>query len=216
MGKNKLKKNQLGIIGSGGFAREVMQMAKNIRIQSKTWFDQIYFVEFDEYFKKEIVDQEKVIKLSDCNPEKMKFVIGISNPTIKKKILNDLPFEIEFTSLISPYSFLAENVKYGEGLIVMPFCYLSCNVKFGKHAHVNNHCAIGHDTEIGDFFTSAGSVNIAGNNFISDCCFFGMNSSTKQGIKISNNINIGLNSGVIKNLTKPGTYFGSPAKFLFK
>ena len=44
------KKTQLGIIGSGGFAREVLRLAVDIRIKTDTWFDQIYFVELDDFY----------------------------------------------------------------------------------------------------------------------------------------------------------------------
>jgi hypothetical protein len=43
-------KTQLGIIGSGGFAREVLRLAMDIREKTDTWFDQIYFVEFDDFY----------------------------------------------------------------------------------------------------------------------------------------------------------------------
>ena len=56
---------------------------------------------------------------------------------------------------------------------------------------------------------------IAGNNNIAENCYFGMNSSTKQGISISKNVSIGLNSGVIKDISKSGSYIGTPSKFLF-
>ena len=214
MRMTKTNKTQLGIIGSGGFAREVLQLALDIQHNNEVWFKDIYFVELDEYFKNGSVNGIKVLKFSECDLNQMNFVIGIGDPKIKSKISNQLPSEVEFTSLISPYSFLAKNFKHEEGLIVMPFSYLSCNVILGKHIHINNHCVIGHDTKIGDFFTSAGSVNIAGDNCISECCYFGMNSCTRQGVKLSKNITVGLNSGVVKDLIKPGTYFGTPAKFL--
>ena len=95
-------------------------------------------------------------------------------------------------------AFVSNDLKFGDGLIVMPFSYLSCNVKLVKYVHINSHCAVGHDTKIGDFFTSASSVMIAGNNTTAECCYFGMNSSTKQGLKLSKNIKVGLNSGVVK------------------
>ena len=98
----------------------------------------------------------------------------------------------------------------------MPFSYVSCNVTLGHHVHLNAQCTIGHDTVIGDYFTSACSVMIAGNNNISKNCYFGMNSSTRQGITIMENVSIGLNSGVVKDINKSGTYIGTPAKFLFK
>ena len=146
----------------------------------------------------------------------MKFVIGIGDPKLKNKILKQLPLNIAFTSLISPQAFIADDLKFQAGLIIMPFSYVSCNVTLGHHVHLNAQCTIGHDTVIGDYFTSACSVMIAGNNNISKNCYFGMNSSTRQGITIMENVSIGLNSGVVKDINKSGTYIGTPAKFLFK
>lgn len=209
--KNKI---QLGIIGSGGFAREVLQLSRDIQNKKDAWFDEIYFVELDDFHTKEIVNETRVLKLSDCDLDKMSFVIAIGNPLLKSKIYNELPRNIHFTSLISPLAFVGIDVKYDHGLIVMPFSYLSCNVKLGKHIHVNSHCTIGHDTCIGDFSTTACSVMIAGENNISEFCYFGMNSSTRQGISICKKVTIGLNAGVVKDITKSGIYIGTPSKFL--
>jgi sugar O-acyltransferase (sialic acid O-acetyltransferase NeuD family) len=209
------KKTQLGIIGSGGFAREVLRLAVDIRIKTDTWFDQIYFVELDDFYSKDLVDYTRVLKFSECCLEKMSFIIAIGDPVIKKRVSNELPNNIHYTSLISPLSFMAEDVKYSEGLIVMPFSYLSCNVKIGYHVHINSHCTIGHDTNLGDYSTTAHSVMIAGANNISNLCYFGMNSSTRQGISICEKVTIGLNAGVVKTINKPGTYTGTPAKLLF-
>ena len=208
-------KMTLGIIGTGGFAREVLQLAVHIQNKTDVWYDKINFVMFDEFISAEIVDNVRVLKLSKCNLSKMKFVIATGNPVIKNRILKKLPSRTIFTSLISPLSFIASDFKYEPGLIIMPFSYISCNVVFGKHVHINTHCTIGHDTVIGDFFSSACSVMIAGNNNIAENCYFGMNSSTKQGISISKNVSIGLNSGVIKDISKSGSYIGTPSKFLF-
>ena len=211
----KTNKTQLGIIGTGGFAREVLQLALDLQMKNEVCFIDIYFVEFDSFFKNDSVDGIKVLKLSECDFNQMDFIIGIGNPKIKNRIANQLRSKVEFTSLISTNSFLAKDFIHDIGLIVMPFSYLSCNVVFGKHVHINSHCSVGHDTKIGDFFTSASSVMISGNNTIEENCYFGMNSSTRQDVKLSKNIKVGLNSGVVKDLIKPGTYFGTPAKLLF-
>jgi sugar O-acyltransferase (sialic acid O-acetyltransferase NeuD family) len=212
----RLNKMRLGIIGTGGFAREVLQLAKQIQKTEGVWFNEINFVEIDDFFKDEYVDSIRVLKISECDLSKMKFVIGIGDPNLKNKILKELPLNIAFTSLISPQAFIADDLKFQAGLIIMPFSYVSCNVTLGHHVHLNAHCTIGHDTVIGDYFTSACSVMIAGNNNISKNCYFGMNSSTRQGITIMENVSIGLNSGVVKDINKSGTYIGTPAKFLFK
>lgn len=210
------KKTQLGIIGSGGFGREVLRLAVDIRIKTDAWFEQIYFVELDDFYSKDLVDNTRVLKYSECSLEKMSFIIAIGDPIIKKRVSNELPNNIHYTSLISPLSFMAEDVKFSKGLIVMPFSYISCNVKIGKHVHINTHCTIGHDTSIGDYSTTAHSVMIAGANNISDLCYFGMNSSTRQGISICEKVSIGLNAGVVKSIIKPGVYIGTPSNFLSK
>ena len=190
--------------------------AKQIQKTEDVWYNEINFVEIDNFFKDEYVDNIRVLKISECDLLEMKFVIGIGDPNIKNKILKELPSNIAFTSLISPQAFVADDLEFHTGLIIMPFSYISCNVTLGKHVHINAQCTLGHDTIIGDYFTSACSVMIAGNNNISKNCYFGMNSSTRQGITISENVSIGLNSGVVKDINNPGTYIGTPAKLLFK
>lgn len=212
----QLNKMRLGIIGTGGFAREVLQLAKQIQKTTDIWFNEINFVELDNFYKDAYVDNIRVLKISECDLSKMRFLVGIGSPSLKNKILKELPLNITFTSLISPLAFIADDLKFDTGLIIMPFSYISCNVNLGKHVHINAHCTVGHDTIIGDFFTSACSVMIAGNNNISKNCYFGMNSSSRQGIIISENVSISLNSGVVKDINQPGTYIGTPAKFLFR
>jgi sugar O-acyltransferase (sialic acid O-acetyltransferase NeuD family) len=209
-------KTQLGIIGSGGFAREVLQLSKDIKNKKNIWYDEIFFVELDDFYTKAVVDETRVLKFSECDLNKMKFIIAIGDPVLKKKVHNELPNNIHYTSLISQLSFIAGDVKYSQGLIVMPFSYVSCNVKIGKHVHINSHCTIGHDTKIGNYSTTACSVMIAGENNISDLCYFGMNSSTRQGISICEKVTIGLNAGVVKSIIKSGVYIGTPSKFLSK
>tara|TARA_B110000503_G_scaffold108636_1_gene162492 strand:- start:1969 stop:2607 length:639 start_codon:yes stop_codon:yes gene_type:complete len=209
--KNKI---QLGIIGSGGFAREVLQLARDIQNKKDAWFAEIYFVELDDFHTKQIVDEIIVLKLSDCDLDKMSFVIAIGDPVLKRRIFNELPRGIHFTSLISPLAFVASDVQYSQGLVVMPFSYLSCNVKLGQHIHINSHCTIGHDSSIGEFSTMACSVMIAGENSISSICYFGMNSSTRQGISICENVTVGLNAGVVKTIVEPGIYIGTPSKLM--
>lgn len=213
-----MKKNKnLGIIGTGGFAREVLNLAQHINEKSiNNRFDNISFIELDAYYTKSDVDNVNVSKLSECDFKNTEFVIGIGDPLIRSKVLKELPQEMEFTSLISPLAFIANDVKFQQGLIVMPFSYISCNASLGAHNHINSHCVVGHDSVLGDYFTSAHSVMIAGNNKIDDFCYFGMNASTRQGVNICKNVIVGLNSGVVKDIIEPGTYVGTPAKALSK
>ena len=88
---------------------------------------------------------------------------------------------------------------------------LTTNIKLGKHSHLNLQTTIGHDCNIGDFFTTAPGAKISGNCKIGDRVYIGTNSSTREKITICNDVTLGLNSGVIKNISDPGIYVGTPA-----
>ena len=63
---------------------------------------------------------------------------------------------------------------------------------------------------IGDFFSAmAGSV-VSGNVLIGDSCYMGNNSSIREKITICEDVIIGMNGCVVKNIDKPGTYVGVP------
>ena len=86
------------------------------------------------------------------------------------------------------------------------------NIKIGSHAHLNLHTTIGHDCEIGDYFTTAPGVKVSGNCKIQECVYIGTNASIKEKISINSFVTIGLNAGVVKNITEPGIYVGTPSK----
>ena len=78
------------------------------------------------------------------------------------------------------------------------------------------HTTVGHDCIIGDFFTTAPAVNISGSCKFGDNVYVGTNASVKNGITICDDVTIGMGGVVVKDILKPGTYIGNPAKLLIK
>lgn len=202
----------LGIFGTGGFAKETLLLALDINNRSKT-FDKIIFLENERFFKTNKLMGFDVKKTSEINPLDYKFVVAVGDPIIRKKIVNELSSKFNFISLISPRAYIG-NVKYGKGLIVMPFVYMSENIIIGNHCQFNNRSSIGHDSICGDFVSVGPGSSIAGSNIIENNVYFGGNSSTKQSLKITNNSIIGLGAVVVKNINQAGIYIGIPAKLL--
>ena len=54
-------------------------------------------------------------------------------------------------------------------------------------------------------------VHNTGNETIGDRVYFGTRSCVKQKITICDDVVIGMNAGVVKNITESGTYVGCPA-----
>ena len=184
-------------IGNGGHLREVIAHTK---------FDVIRFVE-DEYFK----DEEKTLPLSQFNPKEYDVMIVIADSQVRSRIQKSLPKETKYFSFIHPSAILMDrNIVIGDGSFIGANCVITTNVKIGNHAILNRIINIGHDVVIGDCFSAmAGSV-VSGNVSIGNNCYMGNNSSIREKTTICDDVVIGMNGSVVKNIDKPGTYVGVP------
>ena len=184
-------------IGNGGHLREVIAHTK---------FDVIRFVE-DEYFK----DEEKTLPLSQFNPKEYDVMIVIADSQVRSRIQKSLPKETKYFSFIHPSAILMDrNIVIGDGSFIGANCVITTNVKIGNHAILNRNINIGHDVVIGDCFSAmAGSV-VSGNVSIGNNCYMGNNSSIREKTTICDDVVIGMNGSVVKNIDKHGTYVGVP------
>lgn len=193
-----------GIIGAGGFAKEVYW---SLSLSDRT---ECRFFVNDEYYDGK---DNMILPLSNLNSEEYEVVVAIADSYVRQRIVESLPKSIRFfTHIHSSAQILGDDVEIGEGSIICAGTIITTNVKIGKHAHLNLITTIGHDNVIGDYFTTAPGTQISGNCIIGDRVYFGTRSCNRQKTKICNDVVIGLNSGVVKDITEPGIYIGTPAK----
>jgi sugar O-acyltransferase, sialic acid O-acetyltransferase NeuD family len=201
------------IVGVGGFGREVLcyikEMTSDLTLKIE---DIVCFMEKDECYKESRIMGIDVIPQSSFKPECYNVVVAIGDPATRKKVVESLPLETTYTSIVHPRAIICEGVEWGEGAIIAPGVILTTNIKIGKHAHLNVDSSVGHDCVIGDYLTTAAGVRISGNCIINNCVYLGHNSCIMQGVKICSDAKIGMCAGVIRNITQPGTYVGMPAR----
>ena len=185
------------LVGFGGHAREVMgQMGTRLTC----------FVD-DEYAKGEIKP------LSEFDPMEFALMIAIADSKDRHNLIHRLPKETKFFSFVHPSTiFLDENIKIGEGTFIGANCILTTNIEIGNHAILNRGNQIGHDCKIGDFFSAMPSAVVGGNVCIGNQVYLGSCSNIKEKITITDDVIIGMNGAVVKNITIPGTYVGVPVK----
>lgn len=189
------------IIGAGGFAREIKAHIGDYTL--KCFVDDQYWKENTEY----------IYPLSEFDPNEYEVLVAIGDPKDRFDMIQKLPNETKYFKYIHPsVQILGYDVQIGDGSIICAGTILTTNIKIGKHCHLNLHTTIGHDCEIGDYFTTAPGAKISGNCKISDCVYVGTNASIKQKMSICGFSTIGMNAAVVKNITEPGTYIGVPAK----
>jgi sugar O-acyltransferase (sialic acid O-acetyltransferase NeuD family) len=189
------------LIGAGGFAREIKTHIGDPTLRC--------FVN-DEFWKE---NNNYIFPLSQFDPNEYEVLVAIGNPKDRFNVVQQLPKETKYFTFIHPSAqLLGYDILIGKGSIVCAGCILTTNIVIGDHAHLNLQTTIGHDCEIGSFFTTAPGAKISGNCKIYDCVYIGTNASVKEKITISSLVTIGLNAGVLKDIAESGTYIGTPTK----
>jgi len=189
------------LIGAGGHAREIIaQMG----------------VTLDMYVDDDYVTSETK-SLSSLNFNDCLLMVAIGDSHKREQIVKRLPKNANYFSFIHPTALiLNKNIDIGEGSFIGAYSVLTTDIKIGKHSLLNRFNQIGHDCEIGDFLSMMPGSIISGNCKIGKCFYIGNNSSIREKIEIKDYITIGLNSGVVNNLTESGIYVGSPSRIIKK
>lgn len=197
--------NKLLIVGAGGHAKVVCDLAKN-------------------YYKNIVVADDKATgQLLGCKiigtlnevkqGERCDFIVAIGSNEVREKIFTDL-IEQGFTpvSLIHPTATIGEGVQIGVGSVVFAGAVINACAKVGIGCIVNTMASIDHDCEVGEFSHLAVASHFAGTVKCGKNCFFGTNSAVINNVSICDNVIIGAGATVVKDVLEQGTYVGTPCK----
>ena len=183
------------LVGYGGHAREVMAQ---MGVKLTCFVDDDYVV-------------EGTLPLSKFNPKKYALMVAVADSKDRFDIIQRLPKETQFFTFIHPTALLMKDVEIGEGSFIGAYSILTTNIKTGKHTILNRGNHIGHDCEIGDYFSAMPGAIVSGNVKIYDCVYMGSNSSIREKLSIHSLCTIGMNAAVVKHIESPGVYGGCPA-----
>jgi len=185
------------LVGYGGHAHEVMaQMGKKLTC----------FVD-DEY----VVHGTK--PLSEFDPKEYVLMVAVANSKDRFNIIQRLPKETKYFTWVHPTALImGDDIEIGEGSFVGAYTIITTNVKIGKHSILNRGNHIGHDCEIGNYFSAMPGAIVSGNVKIDDCVYMGSNSSIREKLWVHSYSTIGMNAAVVKHIEDNGTYVGVPVR----
>jgi len=202
---------RIGIIGTGGFAREVLCLLDDLDKYNEV----VGFFEPDRLWDKEWMGKTimglPVLPYSSIK-ESYNLSIAIGSSEIRKRIVQDLGSKVNYETFVHPSAVISRWSCLGKGNIITAGCILTSQIELGDQCQLNLQTTVGHDCQIESYFTSAPSVNLSGNCIIGESVYFGTGAATRQSIKICSNVIIGMGAMVVKNISESGTYIGIPAR----
>ena len=185
------------LVGYGGHAKEVMSQMNTVMT---CFVDDKYVVEGTR-------------PLSEFDPKEYELMVAVADSRDRFDIIQRLPENTKYFTWIHPTALVMDNsIKIGEGSFVGAYSILTTNIKIGKHAILNRGNHIGHDCEIGDYFSAMPGAIVSGNVKIHDLVYMGNNSSIREKLSIHSLCTIGMNAAVVKDIEDSETYVGVPAK----
>lgn len=212
-------KDKLIVIGAGGHARSVMDIAlQNDEYEIVGCIDNCYG-------SKNVVEGMRQIPiignddmLQDIKNSGIKYCfVALGSNNLREKVtkkVKDLGFVP--VNVISKYAVLSSSVTLGTGICIMAGAILNVNVKIGDNCIINTNCSIDHDCAIGENSHIAPGVAMSGTVSVGRNVQVGTGASVIDGMVIENNAFIGAGAAVVKNVSAGMLAYGVPAKEIRK
>lgn len=205
-------KKAIYIVGSGGHAKEVYFLLKEIgQYELKGFVDLLKKepLQFSEREFRIITEEEFLLKET---PDTTMLAIGIGEPKVIKAIAKRFN-AFSFPNLIHPsVIYDKDNVKMGNGNIITAGVVLTTCINIGDMNVFNRLTTVGHDTIIGNYNVINPSACISGGVEIGSTNLIGAGATVLQYKKIGNNSVIGAAALVTKDVRDEIIVIGVPAK----
>ena len=204
------------LLGSGGFAREVVWLLEENNKVKPEWNILGYLSE--EPVGKEVGSYPVIGKdawLLNRGRETYA-VCCVGDGSQRKRIVEQFKgnSNVIFPNIISRDVVIAESVKLGVGNIIAKSSILTVDIKLGNFNIINLDSTIGHDCQIGNFVTINPGAHISGNVTLCDGVTIGTGATCIQGITVNENTTVGAGAAVVRDLEPNVVAVGIPAKAL--
>jgi len=178
-----------------------------------------YFCVDDEFLKEEKFNGVPLIGLSELlkfNKNEFNLFIALSYKKMSK--IRQEKYEMfkkknfTFASFIHKKSYISKEANIGENCLILENQTIQrgVNIKDNVFLWSGNH--IGHNSTINNNTYVSSGVVISGNVSVGKNCFFGVNSCTKEFIKIGDNVLVSMGALVTKNIASNSVVLSSESK----
>ncbi len=206
------------IIGAGGFATEVVDVIESCNEESNS-YNLLGFIVDQQYGTPGtyICDFPILGDLSwlENRARKVSAFCAIGSSHLRFQIIQRAAkIGCDFSNLIHPAAVVTKKIDFGTGIIICAGCILTNQIIIGDHVHINLSCTIGHAAVIHQFVTLAPGVHISGNVNIDDGTYIGTGVNIIENKKIGHWAIIGAGATIIQDVIPNTTVVGNPGRII--
>jgi sugar O-acyltransferase (sialic acid O-acetyltransferase NeuD family) len=212
--------DDLVIIGAGGHAREILDLALAQNRVEATWnvrgslVDAAFAAEADRWPGPPRLGD--LAWLTEPNLRSCALIVAIGDPAARARIVAELDsrgvHSPTYATLVHPSAVIGSRVELAEGVVVGARSVLTCDITVGRHAHINVASSLAHDCRVDEFATLAPGVNLAGRVHVGAGVEIGTGASVIPKVQIREGAVVGAGSTVIRDVAPKTTVVGTPAR----
>lgn len=204
---------RLVIVGAGGFAREVAEIARALRpgvilafVDDAPTDGATRLMTGKGATSLGTIASWRPAPTESC-------VIAIGDPGVRAAIATALAARgALFDILVHPDATIAPSATLRPGVIVAPGARVSADVVLGHHVHVDQNVTVGHDTVVGDHARLNPSACLSGAVSVGDGAYVGAAAVVLQGLSLGAGCVVGAGAVVLKDVAPGLTVKGVPAR----
>lgn len=162
----------------------------------------------------EVITPEVFLNLK--NKSDYQYLVAFCLDTQLRKVVCDEldQLDLDCITYVHDTCLVPETCKLGKGVLIGAFSSALYLSDIGNHCWIESYCLIAHHVNMGRSCVLHSGVAIAGKVDIGENCTFKFKSSVLSKVSITDNVTVGAYSNVTKDITKPGRYLGSIARYV--
>lgn len=212
-------RSRIGIIGAGGFGREVFCLLTALQRRGADWEIVGFFDDSPSESNHDLVRRlgSRIVgPVSAVRTQApIAAVAAVGSATARQGIVAGLEdANVTWPVLIHPEATLGQDNDLGQGTVVAAGARVSTNVLTGSHVHIDQNATVGHDVRLGDFSRLNPQACVSGNVIIGAGALIGANATVLQGLRAGDCAVIGAGAVVVVDVGARHVVAGVPARQL--
>jgi len=162
----------------------------------------------------EIITPETFLSLS--NKDNYQYFVGFTlDMNLRKIVCEEIDnLNLDCVSYIHDSSVLFDTCKIGKGVFIGAFSVAVQHCEVENHCWIECYCLLPHHGKIGKGSIIHGGSLIAGRVTIGEYCTLNFKSSIINNVTVTDRVTLGAFSNITKDVTRPGRYVGSVARYV--